>query len=353
MKKLLPSMSGSMVAMILAISATAQSIDRIKDTPLTATIAGTRTDSHGTRAFTYQIARRSDGSTYVAESSNGRTYLITIQDIPSERTIQFFVPSPESHDYTYTVAPATRGSFSVISVEQNRVVLQRMQANFVDMPDRMKPDGTTHHEEALPNRQDNGMTWYGNRDTSHAPDGAVRVAEIWRSDLGLSIMNAHDDKGSSAMHLTSIRYEEPDPKLFEIPAEYLPGSDPLLNAKTIAIDNATGDPNVRAMATEQLRLFKRYQIEESQQKADLIATFLSASDTWIPVAMTVRTQNGTEPVFTCHLTHNPVDLRPVPANINGVTARSCVNDLENRVMNTHVGERNSVPHPMPVHAQNR
>ena len=73
-------------------------------------------------------------------------------------------------------------------------------------------------------------------------NGKKHAVEMWMSDI---TGNGLAPEGIRAWTVTDFRRVEPDPALFEIPAEYLPGHDPLLIAKTVFVENETGDPEVK------------------------------------------------------------------------------------------------------------
>ncbi len=191
------------------------------DAPFTATFSSTH---NGQALPDAEWARASNGSTYQAQKrSDGSIYRIMIADVPNHRRIELF-PFPPS--YTYTVSPLNaRGD----SVEQYRKQLQRAQDLFTQNPDRAKTNGSHHHEIALGVEQKDGMTIFRNRDELALASGEKVTAEFWQSDLGFPIRRISDSStnGVDVQTITNLRRVELSPKLFEIPAEYLPHPDPL------------------------------------------------------------------------------------------------------------------------------
>ena len=97
------------------------------------------------------------------------------------------------------------------------------------------------------------MTLFGHTDEFTSDTGDKRTTEVWDSDLGVAMSVKTDSPASEHYRLaalTDLRRVEPNPKLFEIPAEYLPHPDALLDAKTVFIDNRTGNREVEDGAKE-------------------------------------------------------------------------------------------------------
>jgi hypothetical protein len=143
---------------------------------------------------------------------------------------------------------------------------------------------------------------------------------------------------------------EPDPKLFEIPAEYL-HPDALLSAKTVFIENRTAFPEVVDGAQMAFNSWKRLAVADSKEAADLIAVFTTkiADDQRPPeysIEMNVYQPNSEDPIFTSHLGWNPNAVtRGNSMHPGKSTAQNCVIDLINRVQNTHIGLVDP-PHPI-------
>ena len=354
-----PAAAPVLLSMLSGSQLTAQ-IMHIIDAPFTATLSYTR-DGGKTYLYT-QLARASNASTYMAlKTAAGRTIRITIEDVPNNRTIVLF-PQPPS--YTYWIEPAPSGKFRVDSIENYRGMLQRGEDAFVQRPDRDRTDGTHHHETALGVRNENGMTLFGSRDELTTMTGDKTTVEAWRSDFGIniSIKSYKPTTGETMVSaVTDLRHVEPDPSLFEIPAEYLPHHDPLLDAKSVFIENQTREPEVTVGAGRVLNDWKRLTLTTSRENADLIAVFQytlnydvathRAKDNPVlaanpSIGMKLYVQGSNEPVFTSHLLVNltaPVGNNRPREDMSA--AMGCVVELWNRIANTHVGLKEA-PHPV-------
>ena len=204
---------------------------------------------------------------------------------------------------------------------------------------------------------------------------------MWMSDLGLTIDikgNGPAPEGIRAWTVTDFKRVEPDPTLFEIPAEYLPGRDPLLNAKTVFVENETGDPEVKDTAERDfnswktmthLRPFEREEASQgwrritvvaAKEKADIIAVFTSVrndDDASILPAMEMKMYalNSDEPLFTHHWASNPnFKIQDELSRYTRDMVGGCVIALLNRLENTRIGLINP-PHqtaqPQPDQAR--
>jgi hypothetical protein len=141
---------------------------------------------------------------------------------------------------------------------------------------------------------------------------------------------------------------EPDPTLFEIPKEYLPHNDPLLEAKTVFVINETGDEKVKdavervfnnwkhMSVTAMCNSWKQISVTNSREKADIIAVFARTTKTDLDpgIEMRVYVPNSEEPVFTTHSHLAP----PINPNLSdSYIARACVDALWGRIANTRIG----------------
>jgi len=152
--------------------------------------------------------------------------------------------------------------------------------------------------------------------------------------------------------VTNVRQEEPDPSLFQIPKEYI--SDPLLDARTIYIENLTGVPEVIDGARVALDWWgkgpgtsevKALTLVDEKNAADLTATF-----TRVPVVdtasklgsnneaagkpgirMEVVPRDSSEPA--CDVTLAERDSVLGPRDV----AMQCITRLRNRLASTRVG----------------
>jgi hypothetical protein len=317
-------------------------INHITDAPFTATWTETGHFGGKIKTETKQLARSSNGSTYMAEAFNGRIFRIYIDDIPNSRSVTLF-PSPPS--YTYILSPAPEGRFRTWSIENNRETLQRMQEMYLQKPDTEEPNGK-YHRVVLGIKQEDGLTLFGHTYEFTSDTGDKRTTEVWDSDLGVAMSVKTDSPASehySLAALTDLRRVEPNPKLFEIPAEYLPHPDALLDAKTVFIDNRTGNREVEDGAKEAFDGWKRMAVTNSRERADLIAVFTNTEaheqvPPPAPIEMKIYRPGSEEPLFTSHLISNRnTAFRSVSSHDEKVTAKNCVASLENRVENTHIG----------------
>jgi hypothetical protein len=352
----------------------------ISDAPFTATLS--ITDDQGRTYPAEQFARASNGSTYVAsKAKDGHTTRVTIQDVPNNRRIEL---TPQLPSYTYRLTPAPKCRCGTFSVDSYRETLQRAQQAFIDRPDRDKPSGSHHHEVALGVMQQDGMTLFGHRDEVTLKTGEKHVLEMWESDLGLTITERRDGPASTAIRariVTDLKRVEPDPSIFEIPDEYLPHHDPLLDATTVFIENETGDPEVKDVAERDFNSWKRTTLPPpleqeaatrgwrrmtviaSKEKADIIAVFTSfvrnpedVAPVVPAVEMKIFAPNSEEPIFTHHPAFNPnFQIQGDPSRYNRDMAGGCVLALWNRLANTHIGlisppQPVAQPRPDQVHA---
>jgi hypothetical protein len=215
------------------------------------------------------------------------------------------------------------------------------------------------------------MTLFGFRTEKTYDDGRERVKEYWESDLGIVVSSKAVGPQEGEEHsyvVTNIRREEPDPRLFQIPKEYI--SDPLLEAKTVYIENLTGAPEVLDGIQADLYFWTRapraphvkpLTVVQDKNAADLTATF-----TMVPVVegaskegsstegsseegsseegsskpgirMEVFPRDSSDPAYQVRLVleRDSVDGRKL-------IAMRCFNALRNRLSRTRVGLQ---PHP--------
>jgi hypothetical protein len=317
----------------------------ITDAPLTATITFS---VNGQPTSTEEIARANNGSTYDQSKSREGSFVHTfIVDIPNNRRIEL-TGLPLSH--TYRIQTSDRKIYTC-TLEEYRATLQRLQESFRDRPDRDKPNGSHHHEIPLGTRQQDGMTVFGSRDEIVLSTGEKRIVEDWQSDLGFAVTFADSsDTHPMVRTLTNVRHVEPDPKLFDIPAEYLAHSDPLLDGKKVFVDNKTGIPEVAdaaALAFNGAPPQHSWVTVGSIDEADLVAEFAPVTrndDLDPPFEMKVHVPGSDNILFVTHPRRNPEYQIKNYLNYEKSVTGSCVVDLWNRVANTHVG---LVPNPVP------
>jgi len=221
----------AVIAFVIAASSGARLIAqvpsaRILNAPFTATSTIVRNADGKIGIQTFYLARASNGSSYSAESgTNGRVFRITIVDVPNARTITL-TPNPSSH--TYTEVPIPHGTLRTLTTQQVLDGLAEMNQNYIDQPDR-DHSGIAYHITSLGQTQEEGMILFGDRQELTFKNGDRRTIETWHSNLGIEMSARVDDpskKITSVKSVTNLVRKEPDPKLFEIPAEYLPHPDP-------------------------------------------------------------------------------------------------------------------------------
>lgn len=322
----------------------AQTIERITGVPFTASISHSR---DGERAYiSAYLARASNGSTYVkAMDSDGGTINITIEDVPNNRRIAL-VPRPPS--YTYTLTPAPGGKFRTDSRDSYRELLQGLQNEAAKQTEWIDGYGARHHPVVPGTKKQDGMTLFGRLDYLIYGNGKQETEENWRSDLGLTLIekvnvdSPKEGKSSSISTVTDLHLIEPDPRLFEIPAEYFPDNDPLFNAKTVFIDNQTGEQEVADGAESIFKEWKRLAVTTSRVKADVIAVFTNTAvyDSGVAVSsveMNILQPDSEYSIFTSRPVLSHDDATAETRREDQMVARRCVLDLWNRLSNTRIG----------------
>jgi hypothetical protein len=118
----------------------------------------------------------------------------------------------------------------------------------------------------------------------------------------------------------------------------------LLEAKTVFLENKTGDEEVKDAAEKAFNNWKHMTVVASNEKADIIAVFTNTernADDIGPVPaieMKIYAPTSEEPLFTHHPVFNPdFQLHGDPTRYNRDIARGCVTALWNRIANTHIG----------------
>jgi hypothetical protein len=242
------------------------------DAPFTGTLSATH---NGQALPSAEWARASNGSTYEANlDATGRIIRVTIRDVPNHRRIELYRNPPS---YTYRITPEDfRGTESV---ERYRKRLQGTQERLAQGLDHDGANGSHQHETALGVEQGDGTTIFKRRDEITLVSGEKETVESWESDLGFAVRRFADSptRGLLVYAMTNLRRVEPDPKLFEIPPEYLPHPDPLLDGKRVFVDNETGVPEVKDVAVTQFNAFgpsrHPWVVVDSMDEADIIAVF--------------------------------------------------------------------------------
>lgn len=324
----------------------AAQIAHITNAPFTA--AAKDTEDGGITYSTVQLARARNGSTYVAwKGKDGQTRRASIEEVPNNRRIEL---SPQPPSYTYRVVEVRKGGFWTDSIDSYREKLQRFQDSYVQDPDLEKPPGDHVHRVILGVKHENGMTLFGERAEFTLANGEKRTTEKWESDLGFDMSRITDWHGKTRVWtVTDVERVEPDSTLFEIPKEYLPHHDPLLEAKTVFVENRTGDEKVKEAAessfnnwkhmtvTASSNSWKQISVTNAREKADIIAVFTKTAKTDLDpgIEMRVYVPNSEEPIFT-----SPSNIAPTSIHLNlsdSYIARSCVDALWNRIANTRIG----------------
>jgi hypothetical protein len=323
----------------------AQSTPHVLDAPFTATVIANPVGQAPIKMM--RIARASNGSTYRGPYDRDRKDgYVVIDDVPNHRRIEYRVVPPQFRDHSYRL---TTKKFFTESVEQHRARLGCC------IPDKDKvKGGRLYHYTPLGEKNDDGMILFGRRVEETLEDGTKRVSEYWDSDLGVEVSRTVDGPQPGRHEswiVTDIRREEPDPSLFQVPKEYL--SDPLLEAKTIFIDNQTGITEVLDMTTGQLnsgvpRRHKPLTTVPEKNAADLTVIFTKISDTELEatnqavkilnrtpasgIKMQIYLRGSSEPEFVTAAGSSGSAKGDVYA------AQLCVNGLQNLMENARVGQ---------------
>jgi hypothetical protein len=327
------------VCAIFTVPGVSQNAQPLIDAPFTATIT---TYHAGQAVSTALIARASNGSVYYG--SNGHDGPASIEDVPNQRRIEFLRFPPEVHDHTYRVSPY---KVTAESVEQYRKGLRCAEEKWRDNPDKVKAN-RPYHYIPLGEKNSDGMMLVGVRVEETFPDGTKRISEHWDSDLGITTIRTSEgpQEGKQTSWIVSdIRREEPDPSLFQIPEEYL--SDPLLDAKTVFIDNQTGMPEVGDKAADAFDRWKSFprprymKVVKEKSASDLTATFtkvwlndlpIDQADKATGIKLQIYQRGSSEPIFE--------QVKPSSGTTNSDTFATfdCVLALLNRIANARVGE---------------
>jgi hypothetical protein len=335
-------------ALLLSMASMASAVAQIFpagiiDAPFTATWSTTNNGKTITK--TGIMARASNGSVYLSFASEGRAYRIEIQDVPNNRSITLY-PSPPN--YTYHLLPFPGGHFRPISVQKNGEMLAELQESYLQRPNRARPDGQAV-ETSLGVKQQDGMTLFGHRSEFTSNTGNKRTEELWSSDLGIvvSLKTVWPSEGKdSETTVTDIRRREPDPKLFQIPEEYRV-YDHLLEAKTIFILNQSGSRDITDGASQAFADSKRLTVVNSKESADLIATFIPATEQTgertIPfIRMSINRPASEAVLFQTGMRTVRIGPDGSVSLADSSVAKACVDELIHK-MQDHERVRTSVP----------
>jgi hypothetical protein len=227
----------------------------------------------------------------------------------------------------------------VLSVQRNHDMLQQMQDSYIERPNRPKPDGQAV-ETALGIKQQDGITFFGHKSEFTSTSGNKRTDEMWDSDFGIvvSLKSIWPQEGKELSRtVIDILRQEPDPKLFEIPAEYLPHPDALLDARTVFIVNQTGSADVMSGAEKAFTDWKRWAVVQSKESADLVATFTNADKqdeggTVRGIQITINGPSSDSPAFQTTVSAKTSGTHP-----DHSLAENCVARLRAQVDNTRYG----------------
>ena len=277
---------------------------------------------------------------YGCSGADGRLSSVDISDVPNNRRITFFVPPPNVPNHIYAVSTPPHGKYTIVSADEVRKQLHRGQGFCREQP-----------QISLGERSSDGLTLFGFRSEKMYDNGQKRVTEYWESDLGIVVSSKDLGPMEGEEHsyvVTNVRREEPDPSLFQIPKEYI--SDPLLDAKTVYIENLTGAPEVVDGVLGDLYFWKReprvshvtpLTVVNEKNAADLTATF-----TRVPVVEGAGVEGSGKPGIRLEVfprdSSNPayqVTLVLEQDSVNGhkLIAMRCFTALWNRLSSTRVG----------------
>jgi hypothetical protein len=118
-----------------------------------------------------------------------------------------------------------------------------MAIQFADAPGAAGAATVKPTEDDLPSQNVNGVLATGRRTTLTIPPGEIGndrpiqvVSETWySSDLKMMVKSSNSDPrfGDSSFELTNINRSEPDPGLFQIPADYTVSEDKSAQFRTV------------------------------------------------------------------------------------------------------------------------
>ena len=236
------------------------------------------------------IARASNGSIYQSqvfsekESFNGRLKSVMIDDASSNCRITIH---PFQSDMTLNQAGVMVGGASgltfVLAISSAarsknwtpsdvREMERRSQKLFTDHP--ISSDGD-FHRTSLGERNANGMLLFGFRNEATADSGKDSVSEWWDSDLGFRSSSTYIKPSQGTTHsvnVTDLRLVEPDPSLFTIKDEYFPGTEGILNAKSLFMEGFSGHEAFERKVAEVLTTPGRVSLVKDRKEADLVAS---------------------------------------------------------------------------------
>ena len=195
----------------------------------TAITETTQTLGDGNRILQSQsqkVFRDSQGRERSEELTSGGVSTITISDLVANTGYRL---NPQNRTAVQTPATAVALAGAVGALTTLRVAGggQIVINNWAIAP---QPPGGSAKTETLPSQTIEGISATGTRTTSTIPAGEIGnqlpisiVDETWYSpDLKMNIMTKHSDPrtGENVFRLTQINRAEPDPQLFQLPADY-------------------------------------------------------------------------------------------------------------------------------------
>lgn len=236
------------------------------------------------------IARASNGSIYQSqvfsekESFKGRLKSVMIDDASSNCRITIH---PFQSDMTLNQAGVMVGGASgltfVLAISSAarsknwtpsdvREMERRSQKLFTDHP--ISSDGD-FHRTSLGERNANGMLLFGFRNEATADSRKDSVSEWWDSDLGFRPSSTYIKPSQGTTHsvnVTDLRLVEPDPSLFTIKDEYFPGTQVILNARSLFMEGFSGHEVLKRKVAEILAAPRRVSLVQNSNNADLVAS---------------------------------------------------------------------------------
>ncbi len=217
-------------------------IPQIRNAPFVAINTTTIIDSKGTHQVAGKVARNSAGSTYVEmwRTDTNQLFEILILDVPGKRSIRLEV---DKKWYAIDEAPKLTA----------RDLPPGSTAQQISQPQSTKPihtegNGLTRDIQPLGKMVIEGVMTLGEMDTVHksgtGTDARDYTAENWFSpELQIMLLHLGQDKLSGqnlVSSLSHVQRVEPNPALFQIPADYQ--RDPINAQGAAAAQSGTGVP---------------------------------------------------------------------------------------------------------------
>lgn len=171
--------------------------------------------------------------THIEQETHGRMYRDSQGRVRFES--ETLIPDGERRQNISIRDPLKRISISLDPVRKTARVFHQPDPATIrkeqsQQPPRPEPSQISHTTEQLGNMTIEGFNATGIRFTNTTAANAignseplVSVSEIWRSpDLAVELLTTYSDPqhGKTVHKLTNIQRIEPDPALFQIPADY-------------------------------------------------------------------------------------------------------------------------------------